>query len=79
MGGMPLSKFVGNIILTFVENYALGMRLTEFHSGYGAYALLALRQMGFEEMTEVFQFDTQMIITLHHQCFRLKEVLIRTY
>ena len=33
-GGMPLYKFVGNLVLTAVQNVLLGTRLTEFHSGY---------------------------------------------
>ena len=43
-GGMPLYKYVGNRILSVFENRALGMHLTEFHSGYRAYSLDALRK-----------------------------------
>jgi hypothetical protein len=32
-GGMPIYKYVGNKILTFLENSALNLNLTEFHSG----------------------------------------------
>ena len=78
-GGMPVYKFVGNKILTFVENRALGLQLTEFHSGYRAYSLAALRNIDFDDMTDVFHFDTQIIIKLHHQGFRIKEVPIPTY
>ena len=78
-GGMPLYKFVGNRILTYFENRALGMRLTEFHSGYRAYSLAALQQLDLSATTDVFHFDTQIIIKLHHQGFRIKEVPIPTY
>lgn len=78
-GGMPLYKYLGNRVLSYFENSALGMKLTEFHSGYRAYSLAALRQMDFSEMTDVFHFDTQIIIKLHHQGFRIKEVPIPTY
>jgi len=78
-GGMPLYKFVGNRILTFFENRALGMHLTEFHSGYRAYSLAALAKIDFSHMTDVFHFDTQIIIKLHHQGFRIVEVPIPTY
>lgn len=69
-GGMPLYKYVGNRILTFFENHALNMNLTEFHSGYRAYGLHALRQIDFSRMTDDFHFDTQNIIKLQHQGFR---------
>lgn len=78
-GGMPLYKYLGNRILTTMENRALGMRLTEFHSGYRAYNLHALKQIDFTHMTDDFHFDTEIIIKLHHQGFRISEVPIPTY
>lgn len=78
-GGMPLYKYVGNRILTAFENRALGLRLTEFHSGYRAYSLHALSKIDFRHMTDDFHFDTEIIIKLHHQGFRILEVPIPTY
>jgi 2-polyprenyl-3-methyl-5-hydroxy-6-metoxy-1,4-benzoquinol methylase len=78
-GGMPLYKYVGNRILSVFENRALGMHLTEFHSGYRAYNLAALRHINFSRMTDDFHFDTEIIIKLHHQGYRFKEVPIPTY
>lgn len=78
-GGMPLYKYVGNRILTMMENWVLGLNLTEFHSGYRAYDLHALRQVHMEEMTHDFHFDTEIIIKLRHQCFKIAEVPIPTY
>ena len=78
-GGMPLYKYIGNRVLTVFENRALGMRLSEFHSGYRAYSLHALREIAFSRMTDDFHFDTEIIIKLHHQRFRIKEVPIPTY
>ncbi len=78
-GGMPLYKYVGNRILTGFENRALGMKLTEFHSGYRAYNLHALSKIDFSRMTDNFHFDTEIIIKLNHQGFRIHEVPIPTY
>jgi 2-polyprenyl-3-methyl-5-hydroxy-6-metoxy-1,4-benzoquinol methylase len=78
-GGMPLYKYVGNKILTFFENKALGMNLTEFHSGYRAYSLSALKQIDMSKMTDDFHYDTEIIIKLHHQGFRITEIPIPTY
>ena len=78
-GGMPVYKYIGNKVLTFLENKALNMDLTEFHSGYRAYSLQALRHINFDYMTDVFHFDTQIIIKLHHQGFRIMEIPIPTY
>ena len=78
-GGMPLYKYAGNRVLTIFENTALGMHLTEFHSGYRAYNLHALKEIDFSKMTDKFHFDTEIIIKLHHQRFRILEVPIPTY
>lgn len=78
-GGMPLYKYVGNRVLTGIENWSLGMHLTEFHSGYRAYSVQALRQIDRSHMTDVFHFDTEIIVKLHHQGFRIKEVPIPTF
>jgi glycosyltransferase involved in cell wall biosynthesis len=78
-GGMPFYKYLGNRILTVFENRALGMHLTEFHSGYRAYSLAALRRIDFSRMTDDFYFDTQIIIKLNHQGMRTREVPIPTY
>src|SRR5215475_965264 len=66
-GGMPLYKYVGNRILSTLENRALGMHLTEFHSGYRAYSLEALRKIDLSHMADEFHFDTEIIIKCHHQ------------
>jgi len=78
-GGMPLYKYVGNRILSWFENRALGMKLTEFHSGYRAYRLDALRRIDMSAMTDDFHFDTEIIIKLHHQRYRIEEAPIPTY
>ncbi len=78
-GGMPLYKYTGNRILTVFENRALGLELTEFHSGYRAYSVECLRHIDFSRMTDDFHFDTEIIIKLQHQGFRIREVAIPTY
>jgi 2-polyprenyl-3-methyl-5-hydroxy-6-metoxy-1,4-benzoquinol methylase len=78
-GGMPLYKYLGNRILTWFENRSLGMNLTEFHSGYRAYSLAALRQIDMSRMTTDFHYDTEIIIKLNHQGFRILEAPIPTY
>jgi 2-polyprenyl-3-methyl-5-hydroxy-6-metoxy-1,4-benzoquinol methylase len=78
-GGMPVYKYIGNRILTAVENRALSLNLTEFHSGYRAYNLHALSQIKLYNLTNDFHFDTEIIIKLHHQNFRIVEVPIPTF
>lgn len=78
-GGMPLYKFIGNRILTTFENFMLGTNLTEFHSGYRAYSVRALRSIPFERNSDDFDFDTEIIIQFHASGKRIVEVPIPTY
>lgn len=78
-GGMPLYKYVGNKILTFSQNYFLNASLTEFHSGYRAYRVEALRGIPFALNSNDFHFDTEIIIQLLAADRKIYEVPIPTY
>ena len=78
-GGMPMYKFVGNRILSRFENAALGTNFSEFHSGYRAYSVSALKQLPIDKNSDGFNFDTQIIIQLHDAGMRIAEVPIPTY
>jgi glycosyltransferase involved in cell wall biosynthesis len=78
-GGMPLYKYVGNRILTRVENALVGMDLSEWHSGYRAYSVSALREIPFERNSDGFDFDTEIIIQLHEAGKTIREIPIPTY
>lgn len=78
-GGMPAYKYVGNRILSRFENLLLGTSLSEFHSGYRAYAVRALAEVPFEENTDAFDFDTQIIVQLVDAGKRILEIPIPTY
>lgn len=78
-GGMPLYKYVGNRVLTAIENRLLGASLSEFHSGYRAYRVSALRDVPFQYNTNDFHFDTEIIIQLLARNLKIVEVPIPTY
>jgi glycosyltransferase involved in cell wall biosynthesis len=78
-GGMPLYKFIGNKILTAIENALLGTSLSEFHSGYRVYSVSALRKIPFERNTNDFHFDTEIIVQLIFAGLKIAEVPIPTY
>jgi len=78
-GGMPLYKYVGNKLLTRLQNRLLGTSFSEFHSGYRAYSVAALRSIPFERNSDGFDFDTEIIIQLTDAGKRIVEVPIPTY
>ena len=78
-GGMPVYKFVGNRILTGIQNRLLKTNLSEFHSGYRLYSVAALAKLPFDRNTNQFHFDTEIIIQLLRAGCRIKELPIPTY
>jgi len=79
MGSMPLYKYAGNRILSRFSNSLVGMNLTEWHSGYRAYRVDALAEIPFEQNSDGFDFDTEIIIQLHEAGKSIIEVPIPTY
>lgn len=78
-GGMPLYKYVGNRILTAIENRLLDASLSEFHSGYRAYRVSALERLPFQYNTNDFHFDTEIVVQLLARGMKIVEVPIPTY
>jgi glycosyltransferase involved in cell wall biosynthesis len=77
--GMPLYKYVGNRVLTAIQNRVLHSSLTEFHCGYRLYSVKALSRLPFDRNTDDFHFDTEIIIQLLRAGLRIKELPIPTY
>jgi glycosyltransferase involved in cell wall biosynthesis len=78
-GGMPMYKYLGNRILTKIQNYLSGLRLSEYHSGYRLYSTEALNKIPFESFTNNWHFDTQIILALAERKMRIVERPIPTY
>lgn len=60
-GGMPVWKYVANRGLTFIQNLLMGAKLSEFHTGYRAFAADLLRRLPLEENSDDFVFDSQIL------------------
>jgi 2-polyprenyl-3-methyl-5-hydroxy-6-metoxy-1,4-benzoquinol methylase len=78
-GGMPFYKFVGNKVLTWIENKLLKTRLSEFHSGFRLYSTKALAAIPFDRNSKDFHFDTEIIIQLVVAELPIRELPIPTH
>jgi glycosyltransferase involved in cell wall biosynthesis/precorrin-6B methylase 2 len=78
-GGMPLYKYLGNRILTWMENHIVGMNLSEFHSGYRLYSCEGLKKVPFMLNSNEWHFDTDILIQFHEANLRIVERPIPTY
>jgi len=72
--GMPWWKRLGNRFLTASENRVLGLRLSEYHTGYRAYSRRFLETIPFLENSNDFVFDTQVLIQAATFGFKIGEV-----
>jgi glycosyltransferase involved in cell wall biosynthesis len=78
-GGMPVYKWLGNRVLTKAQNFILGARMSEMHSGYRSYRTSTLRRVPFANNSLGFDFDADIIVQLHAAGFHVSEVPIPTY
>jgi glycosyltransferase involved in cell wall biosynthesis len=73
-GGMPYYKYVSNRLLTAFENLFLGVKLSEYHTGYRAFRRKVLTDLPLLENSDDFVFDNQMLAQCVHFGFRIGEV-----
>jgi glycosyltransferase involved in cell wall biosynthesis len=77
-GGMPVYKFVANKCLTAIENWAFGLKLAEYHSGYMLYSRRALLTLPFDQLSESFDIDLELIVMAKVHGLRIAEIAIPT-
>ena len=77
-GGMPWWKFLGNKFLTALENWTLGLKLSEYHTGYRAYSREVLEVIPFAMNSDKFVFDQEFLVQAAHFGFKVKEVPVPT-
>ena len=73
-GGMPLYKYVANRLLTAFENLFLGVKLSEYHTGYRAFSREVLTRLPLRENSDDFVFDNEMLAQCVYFGFRIGEV-----
>jgi glycosyltransferase involved in cell wall biosynthesis len=73
-GGMPVYKYVANRFLTLVENVLLGVKLSEYHTGFRAFGRNVLTALPLEENSDDFVFDNEMLVQAVYFGFRIGEV-----
>ena len=73
-GGMPLYKYIFNRMLTAFENLFLGVKLSEYHTGFRAFSRELLETLPLLENSDDFVFDNQMIAQAVMFGFRIGEI-----
>lgn len=73
-GGMPWWKYSANRLLTMLENIILGLNLSEYHTGFRAYSVKALKKLPFMRMSNDFVFDQQILISAAANNLKIGEI-----
>ncbi|MBI5252209.1 MAG: glycosyltransferase family 2 protein [Desulfomonile tiedjei] len=73
-GGMPLYKYISNRVLTLTENFLLGSKLSEFHTGFRAFSRRVLEELPLNENSDDFMFDNEMLAQAIYFDFSVGEI-----
>ena len=77
-GGMPRWKWLGNRLLTGIENRVFGVQLSEYHTGYRAFSAQLLRSIPFLRNSDAFVFDQEIFAQVLARDARIVEIPIPT-
>lgn len=77
-GGMPKYKYVANRILTFIENALIGEKLSEYHTGYRAYSRKILESIDYNNNSNDFIFDNELLTQILLSGFEVAEITCPT-
>ncbi len=77
-GGMPLYKYIANRFLTLTQNLLINYKLSEYHTGYRAFSREVLETINFNENSDDFVFDNEMLSQIVYAKFDIGEVTCPT-
>jgi len=77
-GGMPYYKYMANRFLTAVQNILIDAKLSEYHTGYRAYSREVLETINFENNSDDFVFDNEMLSQILYAGFEIAEITCPT-
>lgn len=72
--GMPLYKYFANRVLTFLQNIFLSQKLSEYHTGYRGYNREVLENIKYENNSNDFVFDNQLLAQIIYKGYQVGEI-----
>jgi glycosyltransferase involved in cell wall biosynthesis len=77
-GGMPLYKYIANRFLTMTQNLLISYKLSEYHTGYRAFSKEVLQAIKYNDNSDDFIFDNEMLSQIIYKGFDIAEVTCPT-
>jgi len=73
---MPLTKFIANRGLTFIDQFVLGIELSEFHSGFRLYTRKLLKSIPYLQNSDNYLFSFEIIVQSVYFKFKVAEIQV---
>jgi glycosyltransferase involved in cell wall biosynthesis len=77
-GGMPVYKYLANRMLTLFQNILMNQKLSEYHTGFRAFSSEVLKDINFNENSDDFIFDNQMLAQIMFKNYLIGEITCPT-
>ncbi len=77
-GGMPIYKYIANRFLTLTQNMLMWQKLSEYHTGYRAFSREVLESINYNENSDDFVFDNQMLAQICFAGYEIAEITCPT-
>ncbi|PID87773.1 MAG: glycosyl transferase family 2 [Bacteroidia bacterium] len=77
-GGMPRYKYIANRFLTLFQNILMNQKLSEYHTGYRAFSKEVLEAVNYNDNSDDFIFDNQMLAQIFYKGYEVAEVTCPT-
>ncbi len=78
LGGMPIYKYIFNRCLTLAQNILINQKLSEYHTGYRAYKREVLENILFENNSDDFVFDNEVVSQIFMKGYQIAEITCPT-
>lgn len=73
-GGMPFYKFIANKFLTGVQNFIMGQKLSEYHTGFRGFTKELLQTLPLNACDDDFIFDNEILALSFYHGFNIGEM-----
>lgn len=77
-GGMPLYKYIANRFLTLFQNIIMNQKLSEYHTGYRAFSSEVLKNIDYNNNSDDFIFDNEMLGQIFMKNYEIAEITCPT-
>lgn len=78
LGGMPIYKYIFNRCLTLAQNILINQKLSEYHTGYRAFKRDVLENILFENNSDDFVFDNEVVSQIFMKGYQIAEITCPT-